>query len=109
MSESERAGLTVAHIQDVPPGSAIVVEPKGERIAIFNVDGTLYALDDTCTHEEASLAEGYVEGEVVECERHGARFNLCTGAVVSMPAVKGLRTYEVWLEGDEVKLQLEGS
>jgi len=109
MSGTRRDGVRVARIEAVPAGAAIVVEVQGQRIAIFNVAGALYAIEDTCTHEEASLAEGWVEGEVVECPRHGARFNLRTGEVVSMPAVRGVRTYPVWVEDGEIKLALDGA
>ncbi|MBI4641820.1 MAG: Rieske 2Fe-2S domain-containing protein, partial [Candidatus Tectomicrobia bacterium] len=66
------------------------------------------AIDDTCTHEEASLSEGEVWGEVIECPKHGARFDLRTGEVVSLPAVLPVATYEVKVEGTEVKINPRG-
>ena len=87
---------------DIPPGAIVRVEAGGHAIAVANVDGEFYAIDDTCTHEEASLSEGGLTGEVVVCARHGARFNVKTGRVLSLPAVRSVATYAVKVEGDDV-------
>jgi nitrite reductase/ring-hydroxylating ferredoxin subunit len=77
-------------------GNAIVVDRDPlAPIAVFNVDGEFFATDDTCTHEQYSLADGYVDGDVVECALHMARFNLRTGKALRYPATKDLKTYEV--------------
>ncbi len=94
--------VKVATVEEMPPGSGRRVDVNGYRIAIFNVGGTFYAVDDTCTHEEASLAEGAVSGEIVACPKHGSRFHLPTGRVLSLPAVRPLNTYEVRVEGTDV-------
>jgi 3-phenylpropionate/trans-cinnamate dioxygenase ferredoxin subunit len=96
--------VRVASVDDLPPGSARRVEVNGYRVAVFNVKGTIYAVDDTCTHEEASLAEGAVSGEIVACPKHGSRFHLPTGRVLSLPAVRPVNTYEVKVEGGDVLL-----
>ena len=77
-------------------------------IAVFHVDGSFYAIDDTCTHETYSLAEGYIEGAAVECALHFAKFDLRTGEALCSPALVGLRTYPVKAEGDEVFVDVSG-
>ncbi|WP_085093541.1 bifunctional 3-phenylpropionate/cinnamic acid dioxygenase ferredoxin subunit [Mycobacterium paraense] len=72
-------------VNDVASGDAIVLEGE-PRIAVFNVDGAWYATEDRCSHDDSSLAEGYLEGEVVECAWHFARFCLRTGVALSPPA-----------------------
>ncbi len=99
--------ITVARVSDIRPGRGRKVVVEGREIALFNVGGEFLAVDDTCTHEKASLSEGDVYDGIVECPRHGARFDLRTGRVLSLPAVKDLRTYSVLVEGDEVKITLE--
>ncbi len=96
-------------LAELPPGSRRVVEVEGVEVALFNVDGVLLAAEDICTHDGAPLAEGEVEGEVITCPRHGARFSLHTGEVLAPPACEPLPLYEVrvvegWIEvreGDE--------
>ena len=75
------------------------------EIGIFNVDGVFYAVDDYCTHERSSLsAEGFLEGDAVECSWHGARFSLLTGAALCLPATEPLCTYAISIEGKDVFL-----
>lgn len=94
--------VRVAALGEIAPGKALRVEIEEEPIALFNVDGTIYAIGDTCTHEEASLSEGDVFGDCVECPLHGAEFDLKTGKARTLPAVVPVATYEVKIEGGEV-------
>ena len=94
--------IRVARTSDVPPGSVKRVEVAGHVVSLANVDGHFYAVDDTCTHEEASLSEGGLAGEILVCPRHGSRFNVKTGRVLSLPAVRSVAVYPVRVEGDEV-------
>ncbi len=87
---------------ELSPGNGTVVELSGARIAIFNVEGTFYAMDDTCTHAGGPLSEGELDGTVVTCPWHGATFEVKTGGVLGPPAANGLRSYEVKVEGDDV-------
>lgn len=96
--------IRVASIDEVPPGTARRIEVDGQKIAVVNVNGTLYAVDDTCTHEEESLSAGPVVGEIIVCPKHGSRFHIPTGRVLSLPAVRPLNTYAVKVEGDDVLL-----
>lgn len=99
--------VKVAKVGAIAPGKAIRVEIGDEPIAIFNVDGDLYAIGDTCSHEEASLSEGDVYGTCVECPLHGAEFDLKTGRPRTLPAVVPVPTYAVKVEGDDVLVDAE--
>lgn len=96
--------VRVASVEDVPPGQGKAIALDGRRIALFNVSGTFYAIDDTCTHEEASLAAGALYGDIVACPKHGSRFHLPTGRVLSLPAVIPVNTYPVKVESGQVLL-----
>lgn len=79
---------------------------SGRKIALYNVDGEIYATDDTCSHAEASLSEGCLRGEEIECPRHGARFNVRTGQALSLPAWAPIETFPVKVEGEEIFVQV---
>src|SRR5579875_454816 len=98
--------VRVARTDEVPAGEGHYFEVEGEPIAVFHVDGQYYAISDICTHEEASLAEGDLDGEIVECALHGARFNVRTGAVVAPPAVVPVRTYPVRIIDGQIEIEL---
>src|SRR5689334_5508932 len=104
VSETTRNGgamILVGRPEDIPLGEAVRVEANAEYeapIAVFNVDGELLAIDDTCTHQDASLADGWLEGCNVECPLHAAKFDLRTGAVDAPPAKLPVRTHEVVIE-----------
>jgi 3-phenylpropionate/trans-cinnamate dioxygenase ferredoxin subunit len=91
--------ILVGSLDDIPLGEAVRVEAAqvddGVPIAVFNVDGELFAIDDTCTHQDASLADGWVEGCAVECPLHAACFDLRTGMPSGLPAKLPVRTHEV--------------
>lgn len=95
---------TVARTGEIAPGEMKQVRVGRKRIAIVNVGGEFFAIDDTCTHEEASLSEGELFDDIVECPLHGAAFNVRTGAVEAFPAVVPVVTYQVRVEQDEVQL-----
>ncbi|MEX2245068.1 MAG: non-heme iron oxygenase ferredoxin subunit [Dehalococcoidia bacterium] len=102
------AAVTVAKASETPPGTISVHEVDGRRIALCNVDGSFYAIDDVCTHDGGSLDQGELEGKLVECPRHGARFDVTTGRAVVLPAVQPVKTYPVEVEGDDVRVVVEG-
>jgi 3-phenylpropionate/trans-cinnamate dioxygenase ferredoxin subunit len=76
------------------------------RIALCNVGGQFFAIDDLCTHDSGPLDQGELDGHVIECPRHGARFDVRTGKVLALPAVKALNTYPVELAGNEIRVAL---
>lgn len=97
----------VATCDQVPAGTGLRVDMDGHPIAVWHTSsGEFYATDDTCTHAQASLTEGGLEGYACVCPRHGGRFDVRTGAVRALPAVKPLRTYPVRVEGNDVWVDL---
>jgi 3-phenylpropionate/trans-cinnamate dioxygenase ferredoxin subunit len=97
----------VAATADVPPGSVRVFQVNGRSIALANLDGSFYAVDNLCTHDNGPLGEGTLWNGTIECPRHGARFDVKTGAVKALPAVRPVRTYPVRLDGDEVSVDVD--
>ena len=89
--------VAACRVRDLPPGEAHRIDGD-VPIAVFNVDGELLAVDDTCTHQDASLAAGWLDGCLVECPLHASRFDLRTGRPDSPPAKTALRTYPVSVE-----------
>src|SRR6266496_1009023 len=98
--------VKVADTNHLLPGKATAVEIEGNRIAVFNVDGTFFAIDDTCPHAGGPLSEGQVDGKKVVCPWHDAAFDLKTGDVLSPPAFEGVKSYRVVVEGDDVKVEV---
>jgi 3-phenylpropionate/trans-cinnamate dioxygenase ferredoxin subunit len=98
--------IKVAETSDIPAGRVKVVVVGDRRIALCNVDGQFYAVDDLCTHDGGSLDQGELQGDVIECPRHGARFSVRTGKVLALPAVKALDTYPLTVEGSEIRVAL---
>ena len=98
--------VRVAGTGDVPDPGSIVVHVEGEPVALFHVDGAFHAIDDICTHDGGPLADGELVGHKVACPRHGARFDVRTGAALSMPAVRATRCHEVKVEDGGVWVRL---
>jgi len=97
------AKIKVAKVGDVPEGEFKKVDVNGEPVALFNVEGKIYATQNECSHVGCGLDENHaIEGEVVECTCHGSKFNIKTGAVVLPPATDPLKTYQVSVEGEDV-------
>lgn len=97
--------VTAGRVDDLPEGEALRITPVGTApIAIFNVDGEYFAIDDTCTHQDASLSEGWVEGCAVECPLHTACFDLRTGAALGAPAKVPVRTHAVHIEDGVIRV-----
>ncbi len=96
----------IAKTGDLVPGSGKVVKVEGETIALFNVDGTYYAIGNTCPHRGGPLGEGSLEGNTVTCPWHGAQFDVKTGEVLAPPAALGVKSYPVHVEGEDVLIEL---
>jgi NAD(P)H-dependent nitrite reductase small subunit len=97
--------IPVARLSDLPPGSCKAVEVSGRTIALFNVDGAVYALENVCLHRGGPLGEGRLEGEVVTCPWHQWQYNVRSGEMCGNPAVK-VPTYPVRVEGGTVKVAI---
>ena len=99
--------LDLCSTADVAPGAAIRVEAGGLTLAVYNIDGEFYCTDDLCTHGPGSLSEGYIDGDVVECNFHNGQFNIRTGEVVSPPCMNPIKTYKTVVEGDRILIEAE--
>jgi nitrite reductase (NADH) small subunit len=95
--------VVVAKLTDIQPGSCLSVEAEGITAVLFNLDGTIYAIDNTCPHAGGPLGEGIFEGETVQCPWHRWRYNVRTGEKVGNPEFK-VPTYRVETHGDLVSL-----
>lgn len=98
--------IEAAQAGELAPGTMKRVDLGSRRILLVNVAGRVCAVDDTCTHEDASLSTGVLRGELVKCPLHGSRFNVCTGKVLEEPAEADLRNYPVRLEGGRILVDL---
>lgn len=105
MAQSVKVG-TKAEFEDLEAGK--LVEAGGQSIAIFNVGGSYYAIENTCPHRGGPLAEGMMAGEEdVICPWHGSRFNVRTGAVLTPPARQGVKSFPVRVTGNDVEVEIE--
>ena len=99
--------VSVGREDDVAPDQPLRVVVAGTPIAIFNVHGELYAIGDTCTHEEFSLSDGEMVDEyTVECALHGAQFDVRSGRALCLPATGSAGSYQVWVEDGVIKLDV---
>jgi 3-phenylpropionate/trans-cinnamate dioxygenase ferredoxin subunit len=100
--------LRACLLADLPPGESVRIDGPAP-IAVFNADGELFAIDDTCTHQDASLSDGWLEGCTVECPLHEACFDLRTGLPTGPPAKRPVRTYPVVVSDGQVFVSLEAA
>ena len=98
---------TVGSVADIPPERVAVFRIGDHDVAVCNVNGQFYAIDDLCTHDGGSLDQGELEGEEIECPRHGARFNVTTGDAVQLPAFEPVETHDVRVDGESVQVGVE--
>ena len=102
------AYVTLATRDIIEVGSIVRFATPAGPVAVCNVDGEFYAIADTCTHGEWALSDGWLEGHVVECSLHMAKFDVRTGGVLSPPATCPVASYPVRLAGDEVQVDIPG-
>ena len=94
--------VKVAQVSEIKPGEMLSVEVDNEQVLLANVDGAIHAIDDVCSHAYATLSEGDLNGEEVECPLHGGVFNVTTGVPVAPPANEPVKAYKVQIEGDDI-------
>ncbi len=99
--------VKVADRNELAPGERKIVEVDGRFIALFNVGGEFYAIEDVCTHDDGPLGEGELDGYTIECPRHGAQFDIRDGRVLRFPAVTPVPWFEVKVEGDDVLVKVD--
>ncbi len=102
MGEYVKIGKT----SEIDDQCAKCVAVGGRNIAVFNLGGEFHAIEDLCTHEEAPLSDGHVEGEEVECPWHAARFNIKTGKAMCEPAYEDVATFPVRVNGDDIEVEV---
>jgi nitrite reductase/ring-hydroxylating ferredoxin subunit len=98
--------IPVARKADVPEGGMKAVQASGKRLIVCRAGERFHVVDDTCTHDDGPLADGFLEGAAIECPRHGARFDITDGRVLCLPAAVGIRSYPVRVEGEQILADL---
>ena len=99
---AESGFMKVADLGELSPGEMKYVEVGDDQVLLANVEGTIYACDNRCTHAFATLAEGALDGDQIECPLHGSVFKVATGEVIGPPAVENLRVFQVRIEGQDI-------
>jgi 3-phenylpropionate/trans-cinnamate dioxygenase ferredoxin subunit len=97
--------VNVCPVAELPPGSRRVVDVDGVAVAVFNLGGELFAIEDVCTHDGGELASGCLEEEVIVCPRHGARFSIRSGEVLAPPAYEPVAVMAVRIENGIVQVK----
>jgi 3-phenylpropionate/trans-cinnamate dioxygenase ferredoxin subunit len=106
MAAPASAFVNLAPVEQVPEGQLKVFRAGARRIAVSQIEGKFYAIDDICTHDGGPLGESGLDGEEVECPRHGARFNVKSGAATQMPAIAPVIVYEVRVENGHIQVKI---
>src|SRR5579883_1313370 len=96
------ADVPAAKVSQIPIGRTLRTVVDGVEVLLCNPDGTIYAIEDVCTHDGGPLDQGQIEGYIVTCPRHGATFDVRTGDALTLPAVVGVPSFGVRIEGDDV-------
>ena len=109
MTDAAPTKIAICPATELPPGAMRLVEHDGRKIGVFNCEGTLYAIEDRCSHDDGPLAEGEFDTDncTVECPRHGSLFDLRTGKPKTLPAYVPVDTFPVVVEDDIVKLEVD--
>ncbi len=94
--------ISTVGVSDVPEGEVVRAVVAGKEIAIYNLNGQFYATEGLCTHGHTVLAEGYVEGDLIECRMHGGKFDIRTGKALVAPCTVDLKSYPVKIEGENI-------
>jgi len=97
---------TVAKTSDIQPGELMYVEVGDEFVCLINLDGEIHAINDTCTHEDASLSDGTIFGDEIECPMHGGSFDIRTGQPTNFPVVVAIEKYGVRIDGDDIQVEV---
>jgi naphthalene 1,2-dioxygenase system ferredoxin subunit len=98
--------IDAAALADVPEGDVIGVRLRGKEIALYEVEGEVFATDNICTHGHARLSDGFLDGREIECPLHQGKFDVCTGQALCAPLTDNIKTYSVRIENMRVMLKL---
>jgi naphthalene 1,2-dioxygenase system ferredoxin subunit len=107
MNADQTGWARAASRSELASGEVLGVEVAGRSIALYDVDGNIFATDNICTHAYARLSDGWLDGELIECPLHAARFDVRTGKVLDPPATVDLKTYPVRVVDDEIQIKLD--
>jgi naphthalene 1,2-dioxygenase system ferredoxin subunit len=99
--------IDAAALADVPEGDVMAVLVAGKEIALYEVDGEVFATDNICTHGHAHLSDGFLEGHEIECPLHQGKFDVCSGQALCAPLTENIKTYAVRIENMRVMLKLD--
>lgn len=99
--------IDAAALDDVPEGDVVAVKVGGKEIALYEVEGEIFATDNLCTHGAARMSDGFLEGREIECPLHQGRFDVCTGKAMCAPLTEDIRTYPVRIENLRVMLRVD--
>ena len=99
--------IDAAALDAVPEGDVIGIRVAGKEIALYEVEGEIYATDNLCTHGAARMSDGFLEGREIECPLHQGRFDVCSGKALCAPLTEDIRTYPVRIENLRVMLKLD--
>ena len=101
--------IDICTVSELPPGGMRLVEWEDLEIGVFNCNGTIYAIEDRCSHDNGTLVEGALDQDkcTVECPRHGSEFDLRTGKPLTLPAYVPVETFPVLVEDDTIKVEVE--
>lgn len=106
-TRAEPRWARVAAVIEVPVGGLRAVSTDDGAVVLANVDGDVYALEDRCSHQDYPLSAGELEGEELECPFHGARFDVCTGRALQLPAITPVRSYQVDVRDGDIYVRLD--
>ena len=99
--------IDAAALDAVPEGDVVAVRVAGKEIALYEVEGEIYATDNLCTHGAARMSDGFLEGREIECPLHQGKFDVCSGKALCAPLTENIRTYPVRIENLRVMLKLD--
>ena len=98
--------VVVGKASEIALGQFKPVKAGGKNLLVCHTESGFHVIDDTCTHDDGPLADGWLEGEAIECPRHGARFDVANGKVLCLPAAVPINSYRVAIDGDSIKADL---
>jgi 3-phenylpropionate/trans-cinnamate dioxygenase ferredoxin subunit len=98
--------IKLTTVSEIPDPGKKVFELDEAIVVLFHVDGQFYCLDDVCTHDGGPLSDGELCGKAIACPRHGAKFDVCSGKALTMPATEATAVHEVKVDGDDVYVRL---
>jgi naphthalene 1,2-dioxygenase system ferredoxin subunit len=98
--------VDVSAVDNVPKGDVTAVKVDGKELALYEVEGNIYATDNLCTHGAARMSDGFLEGSEIECPLHQGKFDVCTGKALCAPLTENIRVYPVKIENNRIFLNI---